>query len=65
MDRSARRGCPAGGAIEFIDSPDLALTEQRNGQITCRGAAVRASPLLGVPVGSISRMCASSIALGR
>jgi len=33
--------------------------------MTRRGAAVRGSPLFGVPVGSISRMCASPCARGR
>ena len=34
-------------------------------QITRRGAAVLTSPLLGVPVGSISSRCASPTARGR
>jgi hypothetical protein len=34
-------------------------------QIIWRGAAVSASPLLGMPVGSISTICASPMARGR
>jgi len=33
--------------------------------MTRRGAAVAASPVLGVPVASMSRMCASSSATGQ
>src|ERR1700733_8155351 len=41
------------------------LSRIRDDQARIRGAAVALSPVLAVPVGSISRMCTSSRATGR